>query len=227
MQIIKPEERHSEADIILNDEEIDPIIRELIAKAFEKGYRKSNVAKAVVARWDELCDPPKPVFSPTSEESEFWEKAAKFVQTYRDLLIEAYDEDVNNVKFNIWCKGDEEKEKRVLRKVEVFLCASYCTFCREDNIRKAYVEKYAKLIQKSDFSGASITAEYVYKVIGYKLRYDKDNQYKPERDRSKEGLVYFHNVETVDEFCDQYRYTHTKLSNAIMAAIWFINTYIS
>ena len=42
MQRIKPEDKDTEVLIILKDEEIEPIIRDLIAKANEKGYCKTN-----------------------------------------------------------------------------------------------------------------------------------------------------------------------------------------
>ena len=226
MQVIRPEERCSEAEIILKDEEMNPIIRELIAKAHEKGYCKSNLAKAIVTMWGELYEvQTKPVFSPTDEELKFWLKASKFVEIYKDLIIEAHDEDVDVIRFNNQCKGDEKKEQRILQAVEVFLKAAYCTFCREDNIRKAYVEKYAGLIERNAFSNASIPAQYVYKVIDSKLMYDRNNHYMPEIRGTKEGLVYFYTLKAVDEFCDQYRYSHTIFSNSLMASIWFINTY--
>lgn len=219
MKTIRPEERLTETEIILNDEKMDPIIRKLIAVALKRGYRKSNVAKALTTRWGELYDDPKPVFNPTSEELEFWKKAEKFTEMYRDLLIEAHDEDVETIRFKNQCNGDEEKEKRILRIIEIFLKAAYCAFCREDNIRKAYVEKYANLIERYVVTDAANPAKYVYKVIDSKLMYDKDNDFHPEKKGTKEGLIYLYRVKAVDEFCAQYKYTHTIFSNAMMAAI--------
>ena len=163
-------------EIILNDKEMEVIIRELITKAVEKGYRKTNITKAIVNMWDFEFPLENMKYEPNEDELEFWHKVKKFIESYGALLLDDY-----NRRLREFYKQNGYNRRRnicFLNSIEKIICVSYSIFIREESITKSNIEKYGHDItghkMKID-NELSVVLDYVISyVIGY-----NPNDYAP------------------------------------------------
>ncbi len=215
----------TEADIIFSDKELEPIFRQLIEKGAEKGYCKSNVAKALVMKWDDIQPYEKTVMATNTEEQAFCRKVDEFIERYKNLLVIIHDEVSENREGRI--RGKERSVEWFLKRTRNHLCAAYCAYRRERSFGRNRIEYYANMMGLNKYILFPDDIVCVNKLITMRLMYDREDGYKPKyADARNESLVPLRCVPGFSRFHERAGHRRTTYSEGIMNSIWVIDTFI-
>ena len=207
-------------NIILDDKEMEVLIRQLVKEAGNKGFGVSKLNQAVATIWREEFSVEKKKLEPlTEEEEKFSEKVKKFLEHYGDDLIEIRN---SEGEFMI-PKNDVKKKRCFLEKYGETLCSIYVVFQREERINQKKILRYLKELFNSRKS-----------YIGYEIQLLNDFFYNhlffddPELPVYFEKYVIDYNIQRNKEFCDfisQFEYRNDQVNRVAFASVWFIEKY--
>ena len=112
-------------NIILDDKEMEVLIRQLVKKAGNKGVGVSKLNQAVSTIWREEFFVEKKIEPLTEEEKNFSKKVKKFLKHYGDDLVEFRNSIIKNSKHGGFIiRKDDLKQKRYFLK-EYYEILSY------------------------------------------------------------------------------------------------------
>lgn len=224
------------AEIVLNDKEITLIIRRLIEEAIQNSYNKTSVMNAMSQIWNDMMPKKEETkLQLTADEQAFFEKVDKFFSEYGQAFITRISWRENGSNWENMRKIEEKVHdadyaRHILDSIRIFTKSVYCTFCREDTITFANIDKYSmKLFSSKCMLGMSDM--YPISCALEDLIFIGDN--KPvyvlkAEDRARYENIYSLLIERNEKYCkfiEKYSYRRTKLASVAMMLIWIISTY--
>lgn len=213
-------------DIILNDVELEKIVRELVKKAQEKGVRKANLNKAINIEWDKQKPARneitiKPEVS--EEEVQFALRVRKFMDYYGDIIVKHHSKKEKDERFLY--QKDSTQYKYLIENYYTIICGLYGVFLREDKMQQEKVQKFIKEYLSSDYIciGKDITE--LYEICYERLYFSNPNDLPEYSD----DFVWLRDrIDRVQEFIDfksKYEFSNHKINLVTLALIWLINKY--
>lgn len=211
-------------NIILDDEEMEVLIRQLVKKANEKGACMSVLNKAVTIIWKEEFQVEKQQTQVTAKEKEFFHKVEKFLNHYGDALVALHDERLEDKRFVI--KGGAKwRRERFLSGFYHILCSIYVVFEREDRINQNKIIKFAKEYFRYDYSWIGCDINLLHYFIYNRLHFENATKV-PEYSTTGTSLKNsIYAVEEFQQFKQQYEFSQHKIYETSMAVVWLIEKY--
>lgn len=208
-------------DIILGDEEMEELIKQLVQKAQDSGAGVTILNKAISKVWRETfyIEPEKL----NSKEKAFAKKVKRFLEFYEEGLME---------EFNHWKEykidfTDAKRKEKFFVELYELLCSMYGVFEKEETINQKLILTFARIHGfKSNFYNLHQDINFLQIFLYYKLIFSKNDLIRPLYESgSSLGKLHISAVENFVNFKRQYILaTHSTCQTAI-AAIWVINTF--
>ena len=200
-------------NIILDDKEMEVLIRQLVKEAGNKGFEMTKLNQAVTTIWKEEFVVEKKKLEPLTEEEEiFSKKVKKFLDHYGKDLIE-----LNGVTIG---------KDYFLKNIYEILCSIYAVFQREERISQDKIVRFLK--QHFDYKENSVSIEIrALYIFFYSHLYFSDNTELPvysEKFVGREPSSLDKNKEFCD-FCSQFDFPSNNVNRAAIATVWFIEKY--
>ena len=203
-------------DIILNDKEMEVLVKQLVQKAHDKGACVSHLNKAISTIWQEQFHVEFKPKELTEAEKSFAKKVEKFLAHYENDFIKHTDK--------------LAKRSCIYFKKNYFyqlICAIYGTFESKDTITKELIVNYAKEHGFKDpyFCCFMSDITFLYTFISDHLRFSQDNQLPV---YSEEWVGFDHSitsVKTYNDFSNQFVLSSTKTCKTAVRVIWLIKTF--
>ena len=205
---------------IFGDKDLQPIIRELIEKGVEKGYRRTEVVKFLLQEWNEMYSLETDKYELTDYEVTFWGKVHKFVDDYSDLILAEYD---RRHEVERKCGTDELKQAIYLDNMESFLCVAYATFCRNGNLTLEGIQDCAKNMIGHKCVNPRDCDTIIGCVINFRIQYDPA-EFKPLSNKPIE-LCSVYDIPSRRRFFKKQGHKSNGLFDGVLAVIWFVNQY--
>ena len=212
-------EAEKRVDIILQDEEIKELIRELVIKTNQKGGNQTNLFNAIKRVWNETIekeDEPEP-YMLTDADEQFIQKIDAFMDKYGEALIKENHKDCN-----------QSNMERFSNQYRITLILLYLVFEHEEKVTQNLLLKYAKDcfdIKPSYFPIQfyvreiscffSLHLRYVENDGKIELMYDSHSFYG-------ESLIW---LEDFKKFRLQYRYSRRSCAETAIYVVWVLNKF--
>ena len=211
---------------IILDDEMKILIRELVHKANEKGYRKSFFCKTVSEIWgEEIQAPVKICKQMIEDEKAFAEKIKKFWEYYEDAIFYAKYRSSKYREEKLIPKEDTDKRKWIYDLYYPELCSLYIAFQREDKLNQAIVIKYCK----EYFGSCEGMISYIVSMLDklfYEYMYFYEDQDMPEfKEDYSIGKTNIEYNQEFQQFRDQYEFAKIKINRVALAFVWFLERY--
>lgn len=223
-------------EIVLDDKELTSIIRRMIEEAIQKGYNKTSVMNAMSQMWRDMVSKNEKIkLELTIDEQAFFEKVDMFFSEYGQAFVTRISWRENGSNWENMRKIEEKVHdadyaRHILDSIRMFTKSVYCTFCREDTITFANIEKYSMNLFSSK---CMLGMSYMYPISCAleDLIFIGDN--KPvyvlkAEDRARYENIYSLLIERNEKYCkfiEKYSYRRTELASVAMMLIWIVSTY--
>lgn len=203
-------------DIILNDKEMEKLVKQLVQKAHDSGACVTHLNRAISTVWQEHFHVEIKLKELSKKEKAFAKKVKNFL-TYYENDLTMYTRKVYNWHYSNFNKDFFYQ----------LLCSIYCTFENEDNITKELIVKYAKEhgFKKPYYCDFMGDISFLYDFISEHLYFTEDNGI-PVYSENRVGLN--HSITSVKEFNDfakQFVLRNTKTCKTSVRVIWLIETF--
>lgn len=210
-------------NIILDDKEMEVLIRQLVKKAHEKGACMSKLNQAITIIWKDECKDEKKKL--TKEEEIFAKKVEKFLQYYGDAIIKMHNKE-NNGK-NIIKEDNVIEKKQFLQIYYDIIISIYAVYLREDRVNQHKIVCFARknLKVKSCWIGEEV--ELLHAFFFKKLYFSDDISlptYSENAIVDKEHSI-LKNLSFLSFFLLKDKYTSILIHEVALATVWFIEKY--
>ena len=213
----RPGKHHDQAtDIILNDKEMEKLVRQLVQKAHDRGACVSYLIRAISTVWKEQFHTEIKPKALNKKEKAFAKKVDQFLVHYENNLLE-YSNEFYGMHHNYFNK-------------DLFyqlLCSIYCTFENEDTITRELILKYAKEhgFEKPYYCSFMSDISFLYNFISDHLYFYCDKRLPT---YSKDIVGPRFSIDSMGDyysFTKQYVLSRTKTCKTAIMAIWLIEKY--
>ncbi len=214
-------EKKGTKNIILEDEKLNNLIRQLVNEAYNKGYSKTDFLEIINQVWKEKSLTQEENIGLTEDEKTFFEKVKAFVEHYKNPILEEYNKK-SFVRFHVKITEDI-KVTQLLNNMIIGITCMYIVLSKENTIIQKDINQCARIYFKdSYFAWDSIKTE-VLKNFFHKL-YICDTYELP---MYSENLNYQNEIlaNEIKEFVSQYNYRNSGLNYVTMAALYVIQKY--
>lgn len=211
-------------DIILNDKELEILIRQVVKKAHQKGTCITWLNKAVSTIWKEEFPVKKEEYKLTEKEEAFAKKVENFLKHYEQALVSWHDKKITNKRLVIG-EGASQRRTFFFNKCYQILCAMYAVFEREDKIGITNITTFARKHFNSTFAISKEEIDILYSFMYFVLYFDNTDEL-PEYSERK--IMSKHRIREVQEFLkfeQQYESSCRRIYDTSIAAIWLIQKY--
>lgn len=214
-------EREIPQNDIFGDKDLQPIIRKLIEKGVEKGYRRTDIVKELLCKWNEMYSLESDEYELTDYEVIFYERIHKFVDDYSKVILAEYDR--RHPETEKQCGTDELRQAIYLDSMEGFLCAGYSAFCRNGKLTIESIQTCAENILGHKCVNPRDCDTVIGSVINFRIQYDP-SEYRPESNKPME-LCSVYDIPSRRKFFKRQGHKSDGLFDGVLAVIWFINQY--
>lgn len=202
-------------DIILNDKEMEDLVKQLVQKAHNSGACVTHLNRAISSVWQEQFHiefEPKKL---TEKEKAFAKKTEKFLSHYENYFVEH-----NGIYLKRYISFNKEYFYQLL-------CSMYGIFENEDNITKELIVKFAKEhgFKHSNFYYFRSDMNFLNDFISCHLHFYQDNTIPT---YSKDWVGSDYSISSMDDyynFTKQYVISSTRTCQTAIMAIWLIEKY--
>ena len=202
-------------DIILNDKEMEKLVKQLVQKAHDSGACVTHLNKAIASVWQEQFHieiKPKEL---NKKEKAFAKKVEKFLDYYENGLV-CHTRKVYNSHYSSFNKASFYQ----------LLCSIYGTFENEDNVTKELIVKYAKEhgFKSPYYCNSMKDINFLYDFISEHLYFEQDDipGYYQYYVGSKHSIT---SVKEYNDFAKQFLLRNTKTCKTAVRVIWLIETF--
>lgn len=217
---------HATNNIILDDKEMEVLIRQLVKEAGKKGFGVSKLNQAVATIWREEFSVEKKKLEPlTEEEEKFAEKVKKFLEHYGDDLVEFRNSIINKSGGFIIKKDDLKQKTYFLEEYYEILCSIYGVFQREERITQNQIVRFLKQHFDYKHNSISLKLKRLNEFFYYHLNFSSDTELPSYSEEYVDWKHCLDRNEEFDDFCSQFEFRNIQVNNVAIAIVWFIEKY--
>lgn len=211
-------------NIILNDKELEVLVRQLVKRTHEKGSSMTQLNKAINTIWKEEFSVEKEEDKLTADEESFMKKTEIFLKHYQMDLIDLYNESQKNKRCII-------RESDLLRKSNFFeryyqiISSIYAVFEREEKINQSKIVKFAKEHFGFRYNLIGDECDLLHRFVYNHLCFNTNDEL-PGYSRLYVG--YNNSISKVKEFVEfkaQYKCSRAQINETVIAMVWIIQKY--
>lgn len=213
----RPGKHHDQAtDIILNDKEMEELVKQLVQKAHDSGACVTHLNRAISSVWQEQFNVEFKPKELNKKEKTFAKKVKNFLDHYENDLI-MYTNKIYNKRY-----GNFNKDTFFQ-----LLCSMYGTFENEDTITKELIIKYAKEhgFKNPYYCNFMKDISFLYDFISDHLYFQANNGIPV---YSEKWVGYNHSITSANEYNDfakQFVLRNTKTFKTAVRIIWLIERF--
>lgn len=226
----KPSKTQESIDIILQDEEMNELIRKLVEKAEAKGACITHLQKATQIVWNDISMKANTeiTYSLSPSQKDFEKKVEAFIAHFSEDLVHHHDKTTAYSKIKSGNVEDERRKIRFLNSTKVILSSMYIVFEKEDSVTQQLVKLYSRNYFDYQFRGSITNELRIIRTFLKEQLYVENNstdslpKYSP--DYLRYDLRWLHR-DDFNEFTSHYRYASESACETALLAIWFINKF--
>ena len=203
-------------DIILNDKEMETLIKQLVQKAHDSGTCVTHLNRAISTVWQEQFHIEIKTQKLNKTEKIFFFFLKKFLAHYENGLI------MHTKKFYNWRYSSFNKDTFFQ-----ILCSIYGIFENEDNITKELILKYAKEhgFKKPYYCDFMKDISFLYDFISEHLYFQQDNSIPVYTEKYVGSNHSITSVKEYNVFAKQLVLRNTKTCKTAVRIIWLIERF--
>ena len=216
-------------NIVLEDKEMEVLMRTLIQKANKNGISMNQLNKSITTMWrEEIQDDAKKEQQPLNKDEEiFSKKVKKFIEYYGNDIVELYNIILKSRSYEFIIKEDDLERKRdFLDNYYKILCSIYAVFRREGRVNQNKIISFLRRHFDYSFNIIGEEINLLYYFFYENLDFSDDTklpQHHPE------GYVDCeHRLLANKEFCDfvsRYDLCNFRVNQVTLATVWLIEKY--
>lgn len=203
-------------DIILNDKELEDLIKELVQKAHDRGDCVTHLNRAISSVWQEQFHVEFKTKELNKKEKAFAKKVRNFLAYYENDLM------VHTRKFYNWHFSSFNKDS-----FYQLLCSIYGTFENEDNVTKQRIVKYAKEhgFKSPYYCNFMGDISFLCDFISEHLYFETNSDipvYSEKYVKAKNSIT---SVKEFNDFAKKFILRNSKTCKTAVRIIWIIETF--
>ena len=216
-------------NIVLEDKEMEVLMRTLIQKANKNGISMNQLNKSITKMWrEEIQDDAKKEQKPLNKDEEiFSKKVKKFIEYYGNDIVELYNIILKSRSYEFIIKEDDLERKRdFLDNHYKILCSIYSVFRREGRVNQNKIISFLRRHFDYSFNLIGEEINLLYYFFYENLDFSDDTklpQHHPEGYVDSE-----HRLLANKEFCDfvsRYDLCNFRVNQVTLATVWLIEKY--
>lgn len=221
--------REAEINIILQDEEMEELIRKLVIKAKGAGVCITNLNQATKMVWEEVSAQNGEVieYILTPDQEMFVKKVDAFLEHYGKDLIEDHNANQRHGSSSILNSDNPKRVENFIACIRDILISMYLVFEKEPSVTQKHIMNYSKNYLNSYFR-FSIT-EYLRDIRNFfnSIAFSKEQPTSlPQYCSNHFGYEYkiWKQADFI-KFSSQYEFKNNSASGIAICVIWFITKF--
>ena len=212
-------------NIILNDKELEVLIRKLITQTNCRGFEKKDLLDAVKVVWKNEIKEDDHKKMLTLDELDFVGKVDKFLQYYGDMIVFTQKQYEYKMYGGICAEKLKESKKEALEKYARILVGIYGVFQKEDSVSQKKVCDFVKSHYSCSYKVIGDEIKVLEEIFYYRLDYSTNEEFPVFMKEYKPGCKMLNEDEEFKAFADQYVYCTNLINRLTVAVVWFIGYY--